>query len=169
MFKTQYLCVYLLLAAGCRFFPIDDSHEQEFSQLAGETILITRSSGSTTPGTPNTQSLWEFRPTGECRYSISNRIVAQDFPPFQSESHWQSKTDYERCLDQLKRTHFFQLQKIYGQIWPGSTCTSIDVACGSRSHQVCFKSSEPPNGISSLTTFLDECAKNSESRTDRKK
>jgi hypothetical protein len=168
--KTQHLCwVCLLFAAGCRLFPVDLSQEKELSQTSDEMITITRSSGSSTPGTSHTHSTWEFRPTGECRYSSSSEIVARDFPPFKSESQWQSKTDYERCRDHLQQTRFFHMRKENGEILPGGSYTYIEVSWGAKKHQVCFRSSGPPNGISSLTTFLDNCAKDSESKADRNK
>lgn len=170
VFKTQYLCwLCLLFAAGCRLFPVNLPQDKESPQNSGETITITRSSGSSTPGTTHTHSTWGFRPTGECRYLNTSQMVARDFPPSKSESQWQSKTDYERCSNLLRKTRFFQTREKDGEILPGGSYTCLEVVRGTKKHQISFRSNQAPNGISPLMSFLDTCASEAESKPQRKK
>lgn len=165
MFNSQSFCwLCLLVATGCHSIPFDTPQGQEALQNSDETISITRSSGRSTPGTPFTNSAWEFRPTGECRYSNSSKKVASELPPVESESQWQSRTDYERCRDLLWKARFFHMAERNGEIPSGASHTSIEVRCGAMKHRVCFESRKPPKGISSLMTFLDTCAKDSDSK-----
>lgn len=163
MFNSQSFCwLCLLFAVGCHSFPFGLSQGQEAPKGSGETITITRSSGRSTPGAPLTNSAWEFRPTGECQYSSSSKKKLSNLPPVESESQWQSQTDYERCRDLLWKTRFFHMREENGEIVAGASYTSIEVQCGDKKHRVSFNSRKPPHGISSLMTFLDTCAKDAD-------
>ncbi len=170
MFKLQYsiwLCA--LSAAGCQSFPPDLFQNKETLQKSNETISITRTSGSSTPGSIHTHCTWEFRPSGECHIINTSRVVAHDFPAGKSESQWQSVTDYERCRDLLKRSGFFQMKENNGGLWPGATYSQVEVAHGSMKHQITFNSSRPPNEINALMRFLDKCTRDSESKVENSK
>jgi hypothetical protein len=163
VFRARSVCwFWLLLAVGCRAVPEDSSPDQE--TVTGETITITRSSGSSTPGTLRTQAEWEFRPTGECRYSSTSEPVAVNGPGFKSESHWLSQADYKRCRDLVRRTRFSSMQDQNETPMPGGNHTFVSVGCGAEQHGLSFRTGKPPRGIKSLLTFLDECEKTSGKR-----
>jgi hypothetical protein len=99
----------------------------------------------------------------------TSQMVARDFPPSKSESQWQSKTDYERCSNLLRKTRFFQTREKDGEILPGGSYTCLEVVRGTKKHQISFRSNQAPNGISPLMSFLDTCASEAESKPQRKK
>lgn len=166
--KMHYLCwLCLLFAVGCRPLPVHMPQGEETPLHSGETITITRSGGSSTPGTIYHNYTWEFRPTGECRYFNSSQMVARNDPPIKSESQWQSKTDYERCFNLLQHTNFSRMSERQDIPVPGGSYSNVEVVCGDKKYQISFSSGQPPKGIASLMSFLDTCTKGAESKVDR--
>jgi hypothetical protein len=137
-----------------------------------ETITIHMTSGSSRPGSNQSSSLWTFHATGECSYYDRTKYVFADYhtpSPRETKAKWQSKADFERCKALLERTRFFDVKKQYDESIVGGHTTTVSISWGKRSHDVYFQTNDPPEGINSLTTFLEKCVKDAEASAEKKK